>query len=91
VKEENVQKSTTPTRSEPTDLTYAVGLRIRALRERAGMTQVELASAVGYKDGTSITFIEQGRNNIKPDVLLLLCTALGTSPNELFGWDEGKK
>ena len=85
-----MQKSTTPARSEPTELTYAVGLRVRALRERAGMTQVELASAVGYKDGTSITFIEQGRNNIKLDVLLLLCAALETSPNELFGW-EGKK
>ena len=85
-----MQKSTTPARSEPTELTYSVGLRVRALRERAGMTQAELAARLGYKDSSSITFIEQGRNNIKPDVLLLLCTALGTSPNELFGW-EGKK
>lgn len=84
-------KTTTSTRPEPTELTYSVGLRVRALRERAGMTQAELAARLGYKDSSSITFIEQGRNNIKPDVLLLLCTALGTSPNELFGWDEGKK
>lgn len=77
-------------RSEPTELTRAVGLRVRALREKAGMTQIELADAVGYRDSSSITFIEQGRNNMKPDVMVLLCTALGTSPNDLFGWEEKK-
>lgn len=78
-------------RSEPTDLTRAVGARIRRMRHALGLTQTELAEAVGYKDATSITFIEQGRNNLKPDVLLLLCSALKTSPNELFGWDGGEK
>lgn len=80
----------TDTRSGPTELTYAMGLRIRSLRERAGMTQGELAAAVGYENGTSITFIEQGRNSIKADVLLILCSMLKTSPNELFGWDGWK-
>lgn len=80
----------TDTRSGPTELTRAMGLRVRSLRERAGMTQTELAEAVGYENGTSITFIEQGRNNVKPDVLLLLCSVLKTSPNELFGWDGWK-
>jgi transcriptional regulator with XRE-family HTH domain len=77
-------------RSEPTELTRSIGLRVRALREKAGMTQIELASAVGYRDSSSITFIEQGRNNMKPDAMVLLCTALGTSPSELFGWEEKK-
>ena len=82
--------ATGDSRSGPTELTRAMGLRVRALREKAGMTQIELASAVGYRDSTSITFIEQGRNNMKPDALVLLCTALGTSPHELFGWEEKK-
>lgn len=77
-------------KSEPTELTRSIGLRVRALREKAGMTQIELASAVGYRDSSSITFIEQGRNNMKPDAMVLLCTALGTSPSELFGWEEKK-
>jgi len=74
-------------RSEATELTAAVGARIRRMREAAGMTQVELAEMIGYQDSSSITFIEQGRNGIKFDVLLLLCAALKTSPNDLFGWD----
>lgn len=77
-------------RSGPTELTRSMGLRVRALREKAGMTQIELANMVGYRDSTSVTFIEQGRNNMKPDAMVLLCTALGTSPNELFGWEEKK-
>ena len=79
--------ATTDNRSEPTELTLAVGARIRRMRRSLGMTQIELAGSLGYRDSSSITFIEQGRNNIKPDVLLLLCAALKTSPNELFGWD----
>lgn len=76
-------------RSEPTALSLAVGQRIRRLRRGLGLTQAELAETVGYRDSSSITFIEQGRNNLKMDVLLLMCSALKTSPNELFGWDGG--
>lgn len=73
-------------RSKSTGLTRAMGARIRDMREKAGLTQVEVAEAVGYENSSSITFIEQGRNNVKPDVLVMLCTVLNTSPNELFGW-----
>lgn len=76
-------------RSEATDLTRAVGARIRRMRHSLGLTQTEVAEAIGYKDASSITYIEQCRNTIKMDVLLLLCAALKTSPNELFGWDGG--
>lgn len=76
-------------RSEPTALSLAVGQRIRRLRRGLGLTQAELAETVGYRDSSSITFIEQGRNNLKMDVLLFMCSALKTSPNELFGWDGG--
>lgn len=77
-------------RIEPTELTRTMGLRIRDLRLSAGMTQIDLAEAIGYRDSSSITFIEQGRNNIKLDKLLLLCAVLKTSPNDLFGWGEKK-
>lgn len=73
-------------RSKATSLTRAMGARVRSMREGAGLTQIELAEMLGYEHSSSITFIEQGRNNIKPDVMVLLCTALNTSPNELFGW-----
>lgn len=85
----NVEKMT-PHRSEATDVTRAMGARIRRLREELGMTQGDLAAAVGYRDSTSVTFIEQGRNNLKADVLLLMCATLKTTPNELFGWEEEK-
>ncbi|AXH66332.1 helix-turn-helix DNA-binding domain protein [Streptomyces phage Satis] len=74
-------------RTVSTDLTRAMGERIRRMRRSIGMTQTELAEAIGYKDSSSITYVEQGRNNLKPEALLLLCAALKTSPNELFGWD----
>lgn len=77
-------------RIEPTELTRAIGNRVRALRLAARMTQVDLAVALGFQDSTSITFIEQGRSNIKLDKLVLLCAVLKTSPNELFGWEEKK-
>lgn len=82
----------TPTdnRIAATELTVSMGLRIRALRLAAGMTQIDLAEAVGYRDSSSITFIEQGRNNIKLEKILRLCAVLKTSPNELFGWEEKK-
>jgi transcriptional regulator with XRE-family HTH domain len=73
-------------RPEPTDLTRAVGARIRRVREAAEMTQDALAEAVGYRNGSSITYIEQGRNAIGLDTLLLICATLKISPNELFGW-----
>lgn len=74
-------------RSESTELTRAVGARVRRLRRGLGMTQIELAEAMGYRDSSSVTYIEQGRNAVKMDGLMLLCSALKTSPNELFGWD----
>lgn len=77
-------------RIEPTELTHAVGIRIRSRRLASGMTQVDLAAAVGFQDSSSITFIEQGRSNIKLDKLLLICAALKMSPNDLFGWEEKK-
>lgn len=73
-------------RPSGTGLTRSIGARIRAMREGAGMTQTELAEAIGYRNPSSITFIEQGEAGIKADVLILLCTKLNTSPNELFGW-----
>jgi transcriptional regulator with XRE-family HTH domain len=73
-------------RSEPTELTRAIGARVRRVRESIGMTQAELADILGYRDGSSITYIEQGRNAVKLDTLVLLCLSLRISPNELFGW-----
>jgi transcriptional regulator with XRE-family HTH domain len=75
-------------RSEPTALTRAMGDRIHRARRVARMSQTALAKEVGYQDGSSITFIEQGRNSAKPDVLLEICDVLGMSPNELFGWKD---
>lgn len=74
-------------RTEATSLTRSMGNRIRAMREKAGMTQVELAGAMGYRNSSSITFIEQGQNPIKADALLVLCVKLKITPNELFGWE----
>lgn len=43
------------------------GAYVRGLREHRGMTQVDLASALGYQYFTFISNIENGRSRIPPE------------------------
>lgn len=46
-----------------------VGERIKHAREKAGMTQGELATAVGYTSPTAVSLIEANERSIKVDTL----------------------
>lgn len=57
-----------------------IGELIRAAREKAGLTQEELGQRIGLTR-TSITNIENGRQNIQVHTLYSIASVLDTSPH----------
>ena len=62
--------------------------RIKALRIKAGMTQGDLATAVGYKDKSMISKIESGKIDISGNKIMDFAEALNTTPRYLMDGDE---
>lgn len=60
-----------------------IGKRIRTLRERAGITQEELARRLGVTP-SAVGNYEREISHPKEEVLYRLFTALSCEPNELF-------
>jgi transcriptional regulator with XRE-family HTH domain len=65
------------------DLYIAIGKRIRAARERVGLTQEALGDLVGL-GRTSITNIERGRQRMTVHALFGLAEAVGEAPAALL-------
>lgn len=63
--------------------------RIRQLRIKAGMSQDDLARAMGYKDRSMITKIESGKVDISQKKIIAFAEVLHTTPGYLMGWDSG--
>ena len=61
------------------------GVRVRAARVAAGLTQLELARAMGYSTRSTISRIESGDNQVPMDKLDALAAALRTTPAYLLG------
>ena len=66
-----------------------LGERIKSLREKKGMTQLELAQRLGYKSKSSVTHIENGRD-IPRAMVVTLAEILDTTPAYLMGWEDDK-
>lgn len=62
--------------------------RIRQLRIAAGMSQDDLARAMGYKDRSMITKIESGSVDISQKKIIAFARVLNTTPAYLMGWKE---
>jgi transcriptional regulator with XRE-family HTH domain len=61
--------------------------KVADLRERAGLTQRQLAIALDVTESTIANW-ERGRNGLKWFKMVAdLCKALGCSPNDLFGYE----
>jgi transcriptional regulator with XRE-family HTH domain len=65
--------------------------RIRELRIEQGMTQDDLAHAMGYKDRSMITKIESGKVDISQKKVDYFAKVLNTSPAYLMGWTDDKR
>jgi transcriptional regulator with XRE-family HTH domain len=61
-----------------------IGERLRTLRERAGLTQADLAKALGTKQA-NISNTERGIGGITVRRLARLSQVLRASPNEILG------
>ena len=66
-------------------MSKAFGDRIKALRKSRGLTQQELATALGYADKSMIAHIESGDNEMALDKIALLATTLGVDANDILG------
>jgi len=63
----------------------AFGERIKTLRKSRGLTQQELATALGYVDKSMIAHIENGDNEVALDKIALLAMTLGVDANDILG------
>ena len=63
---------------------YDIGSRLRKIREERGLSQRQLAEALGVS-GSRVSNWEQGLNRPDADMLADLCRALKVSPSELLG------
>lgn len=60
------------------EILESIGERIRARRLKKGMTQLDLANAVGCNQD-NISRIESGKNNITIEYLFKIANSLGVS------------
>lgn len=65
--------------------------RIKKMRERRGLTQAELATAVGYTSRSSINKIEAGLIDIPQSKIEIFAKVLEVSPAYLMGWEENEE
>ena len=65
-----------------------IGERIRERRESLGMTQSELARAVGYTSRSTINKIERDGRGISQDKIVAIAKALKVTPSYLMGWED---
>lgn len=64
----------------------ALGRGIRACRERAGLSQEELAHRAGLHRN-HVGFLERGERNAKAKTLIALAQAMGISPALFWAGD----
>lgn len=63
--------------------------RIKTLRKEKGLTQTQLAIAIGYKDKSVISHIEKGEQNLYQDRIQAIAKALDVTPGYLInGYDD---
>ena len=65
-------------------------LKLKEVREKAGVSQEKLAAELGYKHQSTISMIENGERKIPSDKIPLLAKVLGCSIEELYG-EESKR
>ncbi len=61
-----------------------IGAQVKYYRERANVTQMDLAAHLGYSSRTSITKIENGENDIPLSKVQMIADFLGVNPIVFF-------
>ena len=65
-----------------------MGSRIRAARDEMGMSQSQLAAALGFQSATAISLIENGERNVTSALLQRIGEVLHRSMNYFMGQPE---
>lgn len=65
-------------------LYFYIGRRLRQYREKAGLSQAELADKTAYISRTSIVQIETGKQRVSIEDLFVLAMTLGIQPGKLL-------
>lgn len=72
------------------DIPNTIGGRIKAEREKKGLSQIELARKLGFQSATAISLIESDERKVTTGVLELLGHALGRDIKYFLGQKEDK-
>jgi len=65
-----------------------IGARLRKAREESGMSQSDLAKALGFGSATAVWLIESGARRLKAEGLQKAAEALGRPMGYFLGVDE---
>ena len=65
-----------------------IGEKVKQAREAKGMTQEELAHALGYKSRTSVNKIETGERDVPHKQIKKIAQILGIPPISLLGLED---
>ena len=66
----------------------SIGLRIKELRHKAGLTQTDLAKLIGVSKQNLYKYENGIITNIPSDKIEALANVLDTTPGYLMGWSE---
>lgn len=70
------------------ELAATVGSRVRLARTRAGLTQQQLADALGARDGMKVSRWERGEHLPSGGSLVALAAVLDVSPSWFYESEE---
>ena len=62
--------------------------KVRELRRKAGLTQADMAVALGYRSAVGYFYLERGRCRVTVERLGLIAQALGVQPGDLLTTDK---
>ena len=62
--------------------------RLKLLRQKSGMTLLDVANAIGVKEATAQRYESGEIKNLKHDTILELSKLFNCSPSYIMGWEE---
>lgn len=68
--------------------TQDFGNRVKARRKELGLSQLQLALRIGYKDKSTVAKIESGDRDLPRSKIVEIAEALSVTPQYLLGWEE---
>ena len=66
-----------------------IGSRIRAAREESGLSQLDLATALGFQSATAVSLIESNERGVSVEMLQRLAGTLHRDVKYFLGQEEG--